>query len=716
MSIQETYNGAGPLINDRASATATSGKAEPDETPAISSPCALDPSLDFTMPSSNIASASIASDAQSTSNNIFLAAINRLAVAISPKPHDRLAGSAFGTTLDIPVHNAQTGADTVSAHADHSHVKREQMDEVDPRITAPDFQHQMNMQVNSLLYHSQPFNPSEVPLTPISEARLISNESLTPTPSENATASPSVKGQSIGRRKRGSTEYRTPRKPVVRIKPPEQIAAEALIEQQNPNATRNQLRSLKLRALHAGRIAERELGMSEEEKARRLRLREYVRQKRADEREDKLKAKREAETAGFGAGDRSVNFSMDIDTRFASQVPLSHDPQLFNMSHSTLHSSNGKNLTAFPSSRQLANYQPIWLLGNDNRQFHTAYPVWQDPALHTPRREEIPARSVPASAPATTNAQSAKRKRASADNPGGSEPRRKSSSRVKTAEQAALEAQIERENPGASQNQLKSLKLRALHAGRILERERDMSEKEKARRLKLREYMRRRREDERGEPKLEPAELKPLLVSTELNAADRSAAFSILELNNTFQQQFQPPPPAPVTHTNHNLHLHPLFQMPAPISSAPPPSLNTHFDPAINPNYALPEGWPTLETTQPMDSAESYPATNELAERALHAALEQAIFLKDHQPQDSERMSFPEGSNAAPAVEPDRVAALEQERIRIAEEEIFGVERARMADAELAIIAAAAAEVEKAQIASVGLNGSNNLSTKSENL
>jgi hypothetical protein len=69
-----------------------------------------------------------------------------------------------------------------------------------------------------------------------------------------------------------------------RVKSAEQVAREALIEQQNPHASKNELRSLKLRALHAIRIAERELNMPEAEKQRRLRLREYVRHKRAEER------------------------------------------------------------------------------------------------------------------------------------------------------------------------------------------------------------------------------------------------------------------------------------------------------------------------------------------------------------------------------------------------------------------------------------------------
>ncbi|EHS64083.1 uncharacterized protein PGTG_20786 [Puccinia graminis f. sp. tritici CRL 75-36-700-3] len=69
-----------------------------------------------------------------------------------------------------------------------------------------------------------------------------------------------------------------------RIKPQSQLDEEALIEKQNPNATRGQLISLKLRALHAKRIEDRERNMSDDEKARRRRLREYIREKRQQHR------------------------------------------------------------------------------------------------------------------------------------------------------------------------------------------------------------------------------------------------------------------------------------------------------------------------------------------------------------------------------------------------------------------------------------------------
>ncbi|KAG0148577.1 hypothetical protein CROQUDRAFT_654657 [Cronartium quercuum f. sp. fusiforme G11] len=321
-------------------------------------------------------------------------------------------------------------------------------------------------------------------------------------------------------------------------------------------------------------------------------------------------------------------------------------------------------------------------------------PEWHDPALHTPQRP-IPTNT---SASAPTTAAPGKRKRASADAPGGSEPRRKSSSRVKTAEQTSLEAQIERENPHASKTQLKSLKLRALHAGRIAERERDMSEKEKARRLKLREYMRRRREEERGDVIVKP-EVKPEMgvegrlglmagssTSTELNADDRSAAFSIMGLNQSFLHGPSAPVPAlphvPQTQTDHNLHLHPLFQMPVPLGPLP----STHFDPAINntttsatttSNFA--DVWSSL----PSDSnerANGDPTAEEFAERALHAALEEAIELQEQEARLQEQADHQHQQQS-------NSEALEQERIRIAEEEILGVERERIADAELAIIA-----------------------------
>ncbi|KNE98684.1 hypothetical protein PSTG_08053 [Puccinia striiformis f. sp. tritici PST-78] len=84
------------------------------------------------------------------------------------------------------------------------------------------------------------------------------------------------------------TADRPHKKAAPRIKPQSQLEEEAIIEQQNPNATRGQLISLKLRALHAKRITERERNMSDEEKARRQRLREYIRQKRLQDAQAKL--------------------------------------------------------------------------------------------------------------------------------------------------------------------------------------------------------------------------------------------------------------------------------------------------------------------------------------------------------------------------------------------------------------------------------------------
>lgn len=659
---------------------------------------ALDPSLDFAMSAPNpSASDTTTPNFLSSASNAFLAAINRFTVAIAPKSDD---GTPIGMASDIPV-PSQLKTNS-NPDEDAPHDQDEESSEVDPRFADATSQNQPGQSLSN--FFARATAPSEGSMTPISEARMVTNGIQTRT----SSVTPSAKEPSTGRKKRGSSERVTPRKPSVRIKPPEQLAAEALIEQQNPHATKNQLRSLKLRALHAGRIAERELGMSEEEKSRRLRLREYVRQKREEERAEKAKAQK---AGGDGPKNEmkdkpTTNFPVD-----ATLIAQSHDPKLFAMSASPRPTATETRSIVGPS-----------------KPATVSIPDWHDPALRTPQRNLMEDMSGPASAPTTSQADSMKRKRASLPNATGSEPRRKYYSRVKTPEQSSIEAQIERDHPNATKNQLKSLKLRALHAGRIAERERDMPEKEKARRLKLREYMRRRREEERGEARLEPLtpqqahppsqvaiqarpqpQLQPRpeasnLRSTELNAADHSAAFSIMELTNTFQQQFQQPQQAPSIQTNHNLHLHPLFQMPT--ASAPSTQVAPQYDPTIDQNYALPNVWSNLQTHRPSISASTHgeSSTNgligdDLVESALHAALQEAC--KAH-PAEGDRMQFDQNDSTsninASTTDPDRVAAMEQERIRIAEEEILGVERARIADAEMALIAAAAAEVEKAHL------------------
>ncbi|KAH9823162.1 hypothetical protein DFH28DRAFT_350860 [Melampsora americana] len=659
----------------------------------------LDPSLDFAMPASNpSASDTTGPNFLSNASSAFLAAINRFTVSIAPKSND---GTPNPMPSDIPV-PSQLKADS-NPDEDAPHEEDDESSEFDPRFADATSQNQGGQSLSSLFARANAH--SEDPVTPISEARMASNEMHTRT----SSVTPSAKEPSTGRKKRGSSERITPRKSSVRIKPPEQLAAEALIEQQNPNATKNELRSLKLRALHAGRIAERELGMSEEEKTRRLRLREYVRHKREEERAEKAKAQ---QTSGDGPKkdpkDKLINFPVD-----ANLIAQSHDPKLFAISASPRPPSIETRSSAGAS-----------------KSAAVSIPEWQDPALRTPQRNLIEQMSGPASAPTTSQADSTKRKRASPHNTTGSEPRRKYYSRVKTPEQSSIEAQIERDHPNATKNQLKSLKLRALHAGRIAERERDMPEKEKARRLKLREYMRRRREDERGEARLEPvnpqhvqpsqpklqahpqhqAQPRPeasSLPSTELNAADHSAAFSIMELTNTFQHQFQQPQQAPSIQTNHNLHLHPLFQM--PVASTPSTQLAPQYDHTIDQNYALPNVWSNLQQHRPSISTPTHGETStnglisdDLVESALHAALQEAVLMKDHPAQGDDQMQFQQreltsGINGSTA-DHDRVAEMEQERIRIAEEEILGVERARIADAEMALIAAAAAEVEKAHM------------------
>ncbi|KAI8455123.1 hypothetical protein BY996DRAFT_6574112 [Phakopsora pachyrhizi] len=483
------------------------------------------------------------------------------------------------------------------------------------------------------------------------------------------------------------------RKSYPRTKPPEQLEREALIEKENPNATKNELRSLKLRALHATRIAEREKDMSEREKARRLRLREYVRKKREEERHMKAQGLIGSENVSVGsksmddgAGDNSISFSTDLNCSFHSA----------------------------PGSLAADHNKLLRGVDIDKKIFQIASKTQSKPPLNgTTRLLSSPG------IPCTPVNQNGGNGFSSNNLTNDKKPRRQSSSRVKTPEQLALEAAIEKQNPHATKSQLKSLKLRALHAGRIAERELNLSGKDKARRLKLREYMRRRRDEERtqkGELPLDPnSDLMPhvksvfqvdskqipapstnkgssdtnpspspnisreLNSSTELNAADRLAAFSIMELNNYQPQQFSQAPQPSQNHQHANMHLHPLFQMPMSDSAL---HVENQFSSVIEPSYE------TINAEQE-------------AQKALHAALEEAIYTKATGENKSSNTNHPQ-ENPEIKVETneghdtERLAMLEEERIRVAEEEILGVERARIAaDQEMAMIAAAAAESNK---------------------
>ncbi|KAI9628981.1 hypothetical protein KEM48_011231 [Puccinia striiformis f. sp. tritici PST-130] len=349
-------------------------------------------------------------------------------------------------------------------------------------------------------------------------------------PLENGSATP-IKAAVTLRRLAGIQQTQAD----PRIKSAEQLEREALIEQQNPNATKNELRSLKLRALHAIRITERELNMPEAEKQRRLRLREYVRHKREEERRIKRSSK-------------------PVDTADAEIKPGSQSSTFPTPTYS---SSDQWSLTSVESTRV-----SLWA---NRQQFTKANQEWTTKLIE----EEI---------------------------------------WYNTSCQAfsdILRGRNQETNPHASPTQLKSLKLRALHADRIAVREENMSEKEKTRRQKLREYMRRRRDEERVEKGQEPTQLSTAqetntaldsvlayrrsleshphhqsndgrmtalsgtaIVPEGMNADDRLAAFSMMELTNNYHHQHHHQQFSPQTHavqpTTSNLHLHPLFQYPRP--------------------------------------------------------------------------------------------------------------------------------------------------------
>lgn len=128
-----------------------------------------------------------------------------------------------------------------------------------------------------------PLPTTSTPITSTSHASL-SGEELVSARNETKTFRKTKKRQeSLGAKVDSAIERpskRQARKVTQGVKPPSQLDEEGLIVQNHPGISKGQLISLKLRALHAKRIETREIGMSDQEKARRHRLREYTRRKR----------------------------------------------------------------------------------------------------------------------------------------------------------------------------------------------------------------------------------------------------------------------------------------------------------------------------------------------------------------------------------------------------------------------------------------------------
>ncbi|KNZ60320.1 hypothetical protein VP01_1570g2 [Puccinia sorghi] len=509
-----------------------------------------------------------------------------------------------------------------------------------------------------------------------------------------------------------------------RVKSAEQLATEALIEQENPHASKNELRSLKLRALHAVRIAEREVNMPEAEKQRRQRLREYVRQKRAEERSHKAKHENNP--------GQSTNLS---------QKSLAH-----HSAHSThtclTHSSDH---TESKPIRKKSRTQSNRLKNKIDPSFHPQEET-QPIATRLPLTESHPnqPQADPVSSP--TNLSSSHELRPidnpSAANSHGPDSKQKGKKKKTqkvpvrnsvprtTLRATSLEAEIKKQNPHATRIQLKSLKLRALHAERIAEREQNMSEKDKTRRAKLREYMRKRRDEERLEKGLESVELSPLTVEvkpasgpvlqyqgtqdlsttspcigeghvhtqnegamTSLSAAttlvpegmsadDGLAALSMMELTNSYQQPFTQSHALSV----HNTHLHPLFQM--PIGGSSSLEVPSPYDCSMSTGYSVmaEEQWTQMLPTDAVVRGEEQEVLHNVVGLTEVSYMEhdETHLVGDDEPAHyvtEEQQTVESGS-------------LEhQNRMLLAEEDILGMERAR----ELAMIAAAAAEVEHAQ-------------------
>jgi len=127
---------------------------------------------------------------------------------------------------------------------------------------------------------------STVPSQPTAQTVVISTTPIPPQDKGSMLGSSGAKNSENKKRGRTTTDSsdsavgRPVKRATPRVKPQSQLEEEALIEKENPHATRGQLISLKLRAFHAKRIAERERNMPPEEKARRLKNREYIRLKR----------------------------------------------------------------------------------------------------------------------------------------------------------------------------------------------------------------------------------------------------------------------------------------------------------------------------------------------------------------------------------------------------------------------------------------------------
>ncbi|PLW23785.1 hypothetical protein PCASD_08751 [Puccinia coronata f. sp. avenae] len=114
----------------------------------------------------------------------------------------------------------------------------------------------------------------------------ISSTATPPPDKEFILGSNETKNTQKTKRRRTTTDSsasavgRPVKRPAPRTKPQAQLEEEALIEQQNPNATPYELKSLKRRAYHAKQIEAREVGMSEEQKAKRRHQRDSIRLKR----------------------------------------------------------------------------------------------------------------------------------------------------------------------------------------------------------------------------------------------------------------------------------------------------------------------------------------------------------------------------------------------------------------------------------------------------
>ncbi|KNZ48767.1 hypothetical protein VP01_541g2 [Puccinia sorghi] len=189
--------------------------------------------------------------------------------------------------LSTAVHSQdQTGCSTSSPSAKVGPPSLLRHEETVPNQDVQSITKQLSYKASGSSGAVHQLSSSTMPSPPTAQDVVVSTTPTPPQDKRSMLGSSGAKNSEKKKRGRTTTDSsdsavgRPVKRATPRVKPQSQLEEEALIEKENPHATRGQLISLKLRAFHAKRIAERERNMSPEEKARRLKNREYIRLKR----------------------------------------------------------------------------------------------------------------------------------------------------------------------------------------------------------------------------------------------------------------------------------------------------------------------------------------------------------------------------------------------------------------------------------------------------